>query len=77
MLSQKKIKEIIEKHAGTFKALEEYDKTGKMVSKTRMNFTLDREHAKKFRDYCKKKGYNMSNKIEEFMEGVVRENRKL
>ena len=70
MISKKKINELVKKHAGLFKALEEFEKTGKTIVKTRMNFTIDREIAKKFRDYCRKKNYNMSLKIEDCMRKI-------
>jgi len=71
MVSQRKINKIVNKHSSVFKALEEFEKTGKTIVKTRMNFTIDREIAKKFRDYCRKKNYNMSLKIEEFMKKII------
>jgi len=71
MLSQKKIKELIEKHKSAFKALEDFEKTGKVITKTRMNFTIDRELARKFREYCKNKGENMSSKMEEYIRKAV------
>jgi len=67
MLSQKEIKKIIEEKASVFKALEEFEKTGSTKTKTRMNFTVDRELAKKFREYCKKHSHNMSSKVEQLM----------
>ena len=70
MVSKKKIKKIIKKHSGVFKALEEFEKTGRTIIKTRMNFTIDREVAKKFREYCKKK--NMSLEIEKYMKKILK-----
>jgi len=71
MLSQKKIKRIIRENEVVFKTLEDFEKTGKVITKTRMNFTLDKEIAKKFREYCKKKGKNMSQEIENFIKEKV------
>jgi len=65
MLSQKRIKQIILEHKGAFKALEDFETTGKVATKTRMNFTVDKELARQFREYCKKNRENMSKKIEE------------
>jgi len=73
-MSQEAIKKaikIIKEHPGAFKALEEFEKTGKLITKTRMNFTIDREIAREFKDFCKKKGYNMSAKIEEYMKKII------
>lgn len=71
MVSQRKIDEIVKKHASVFKALEEFEKSGRAIIKTRMNFTIDREIARKFRGYCKKNRYNMSLKIEESMRRML------
>ena len=56
---------IIKERPSGFKALEEFEKTGKTILKIRLNFTIDRETAKKFRDYCKKHNLNMSKIIED------------
>jgi hypothetical protein len=71
MVSQKKIDEIARKHSTALKALEEFEKTGRIVLKTRMNFTIDREIAKKFKEACRKHRYNMSQKVQEAMEQIV------
>ncbi len=62
---------ILKEKPGGFKALEEFEKTGKTITKTRLNFTIDREIAKKFRDYCKKHHLNMSETIENFLKGKI------
>jgi len=67
MLSQKKINEIFESHRSVFKALEEFERTGRVIVKTRMNFTIDRELASKFREYCRQRRLNMSREIEQMM----------
>ncbi len=72
MLSQRKIKKIIEENSSVFKALEDFEKTGRVITKTRMNFTIDREIAKKFKEYCRKNRENMSNKIEECMKREIK-----
>ena len=61
----KTVERIIKEHPGAFKALEEFEKTGKVITKKRLNFTIDRELARKFREHCKKKGLNMSELIED------------
>ena len=73
MLPQKKIKRLIEENSAVFKALEDFEKTGKVITKTRMNFTIDREAAKKFKEYCKKNRINMSHKIEQFIRDKIRD----
>jgi hypothetical protein len=71
MVSQKKIDQIIKKYASVFRALEEFETTGRTIVKSRMNFTLDREIARKFRDHCKKHNWNMSAKIEAYMRDLL------
>jgi len=71
MVSQKKIDEIVEKHASVFRALEKFENTGRVILKSRMNFTIDRVVARQFRDHCKKNRYNMSEIIEKFMRKIV------
>lgn len=63
----KKAMKIIDENPSIFKALEEFEKTGKIITKKRLNFTIDRETANKFRDYCKKNKLNMSKIIEDLI----------
>lgn len=63
---------IIEEKPAVFKALEEFEKTGKTITKTRLNFTIDRELAKEFREYCKKHNLNMSKQVESLMKKKVK-----
>ena len=58
---------IIKEKPSGFKALEEFEKTGRTILKTRLNFTIDRGTAKKFRDYCRKHKLNMSKEVENFI----------
>lgn len=58
---------IIEDKPAVFKALEEFEKTGKIITKTRLNFTIDKEIARSFRGYCKKKHLNMSKEVEKMI----------
>lgn len=72
MASQKskfliKAEQILKQSPGVFKALEEFEKTGKVITKTRLNFTIDREIAKQFREYCKKHNLNMSQQVESWI----------
>lgn len=63
----KKAKEIAKRDKPFFDSLIEFEKTKKMKTKTRLNFTIDKTVAEKFKKYCRTKGYNMSAKIEQFM----------
>lgn len=62
---------IIEEKPSGFKALEEFEKTGKTITKTRLNFTIDREIAKKFREYCRKNHLNMSKEVENLIKKKI------
>jgi len=68
----KKAFEIIEEKPAIFKALEEFEKTGKVITKTRLNFTIDREIAKGFREYCKKRHLNMSKEVENMIKAKLK-----
>ena len=62
---------IKEKPAG-FIALEEFEKTGRTITKRRLNFTIDREIAKRFRDHCKKNRLNMSEEVENTIRSMLK-----
>jgi len=70
----KKAKAVIKKNPEMFAALEEYDRTGKLVKlsyKDRANFTIDAELLRKFRGYCRKNGFSMSAKIEQHIQQEI------
>ena len=67
----KNFEKILKEKPSGFIALEEFEKTGKALTKTRLNFTIDRELAKKFREYCKKKKLNMSSLIEDMIKRKI------
>jgi uncharacterized protein (DUF4415 family) len=74
MSSDKKILDIanniIKKNPEIFEALVEFEKTKKLPKlnyKQRVNFTIDTNIFKKFREYCQRHGYKMSTKIEQFI----------
>ena len=62
---------IVAEEKEVFETLMEFEKTKKIRTKTRMNFTIDKSTASKFKKYCKNKGYNMSAKIEQSMKDIV------
>ena len=59
--------QIIDRQSSVFKALEEFESAGKTITKKRLNFTIDRELAKAFRERCKKNNLNMSRIVEELI----------
>ncbi|MBN1502762.1 hypothetical protein JW930_04400 [Candidatus Woesearchaeota archaeon] len=62
---------IAKEHKELFDTLLEFEKTHEIRTKTRLNFTIDKSTASKFRKLCKNKGYNMSAKIEQAMEQII------
>ncbi|MFH1649745.1 MAG: hypothetical protein ABIA93_04305 [Candidatus Woesearchaeota archaeon] len=54
-----------------FDVLMDFEKTKEMHSKTRLNFTIDKALAAKFRRYCRANGYSMSAKIEDAMKTMT------
>ncbi len=65
---------IIKEKPSGFKALEEFEKTGRTILKTRLNFTIDREVAKNFREYCRKHRLNMSKEVEDLIKKRIKIN---
>jgi len=64
-------KKIAERDKVVFDSLIEFEKTKRIRSKTRLNFTVDKSIASNYRKYCREKGYNMSAKIEKAMEEII------
>lgn len=74
-MSSNKFQKIAEKVAkrdkALFDSLIEFEKTGKVRTKTRLNFTIDNTVAERFKKYCRNNGYNMSAKIEQAMNKII------
>ena len=64
--------QLMEEKKSALKALEEFEKTGRAITKTRLNFTIDRETAREFREYCRKKHLNMSEQIEKIIKSKLK-----
>ncbi|MCD4760127.1 hypothetical protein K8R33_04540 [archaeon] len=78
MLSGKRIvkraRKIVNEHPEYFEVLMEFERTKKLPKlsyKKRVNFTIDENIFRNFRNFCQKKGYKMSSKIERFMEKEI------
>lgn len=56
---------IAERDKALFDTLTEFEKTKKIRTKTRLNFTIDKAVASRFKKFCRDKGFNMSAKIEQ------------
>ena len=65
-------KKITKEDKAMFDTLLEFEKTRKIKTKTRLNFTIDKKVAEKFKKYCRKHGYNMSAKIEEAIRKIIK-----
>jgi len=64
-------KKIVNNNKTMFEELMEFEKTKKIRTKTRLNFTIDKNIASQFKKFCRKKGYNMSSKIEQAMKEMM------
>lgn len=64
-------KNIAKKDKEMFDTLIEFEKTKKIRTKIRLNFTIDKSIASRFKKFCKDKGYNMSAKIEQAMREML------
>ncbi len=70
MLSERRIKELVEQNRDLLEALTEFDRTGKLThlsAKERVNFSLNMELMRKFREYCGKNNLKMSSVLEELL----------
>lgn len=70
----KRAKKVIKENPEVFAVLEEYDRTGKLRKlsyKERANFTIEANLLAEFRAHCRKHGFNMSAKIEQFIKKEV------
>jgi hypothetical protein len=74
-MSSKKIieiaKKIVRRDRQVFDNLMEFERTKKIRTKARLNFTIDKSIADKFRRYSREKGYNMSAKVEQAIEEMM------
>jgi hypothetical protein len=64
-------KKIVKRDPEVFETLMEFEKTKRMRTKTRLNFTIDNSVTVKFKKYCRDHGYNMSAKVEQMMREMV------
>ncbi|MFH1072711.1 MAG: hypothetical protein V1743_04755 [Nanoarchaeota archaeon] len=65
-------KKVSERDKEVFDTLIEFEKTKKIRTKTRLNFTIDKHTASAFKKFCREKGYNMSAKVEQLMRGLIK-----
>ena len=63
---------IVKQDKELFETLMDFEKTKKVKTKTRLNFTIDRSLASKFKKFCRDKGYNMSAKVEHALREMLK-----
>jgi len=71
----KAAKKIAKRDSEVFDTLMQFEKTKKIRTKTRLNFTIDKTVASNFRRFCRDKGYNMSAKVEQAMKETLAQNK--
>jgi len=64
---------IVKRDKAVFDELEQFERTKQIRTKEKLNFTIDKVVASRFRKVCRQKGYNMSAKIENAMRAIVEE----
>lgn len=62
---------ILRERPEMFEALAEYERTKRIRTKERVNFTIDRGIASQFKKFCKTHGYNMSARVEQAMRDML------
>lgn len=67
-------KKLVIRDKAVFDTLLEFEKTKKIKTKERLNFTIDKSIASRFKKFCREKGYNMSAKIEQAMREIIENN---
>lgn len=70
---QKIAKRIVTQNPKLFNSLMEFEKTKKIRTKERLNFTIDKDLAFQFRKFCRERGYNMSAKMEQAIKESMKE----
>lgn len=66
---------IAKRDAVVFDNLMDFERTKKIRTKVRLNFTIDKNIALNFRRYCREKGYNMSAKVEQALKEIINKNK--
>lgn len=59
-----------------FDILMDFERTKQIRTKTRLNFTIDKALASRFRKLCREKGYAMSSKIEHAIKEILEKESK-
>tara|TARA_Y100000034_G_C6535671_1_gene230921 strand:+ start:269 stop:499 length:231 start_codon:yes stop_codon:yes gene_type:complete len=75
MLSDKKISALVDENLVYLEALAEFDRTGvlrRVAQKERVNFTIDINLMRRFRDYCQKENRKMSSVIEKLIKEEIK-----
>ncbi len=76
----KRAQKLIALHPEWFDALGVYDETGKLPrfpTKVRVNFTVDEELYHKFKQFCKRSGFKMSQIVEKKILEFLKESEEI
>jgi len=65
-------KNVVKNEPELFETLMEFERTKRIRTKTRLNFTIDKTVAAQFRKFCHQKNYNMSARIEQLMRDEIK-----
>ncbi len=63
---------VVEKNKPLFDSLVEFENTKKIRTKDRLDFTIDKSIASRFKKLCRDKGYIMSAKVENAIREILR-----
>ena len=66
-----KAQKVAKENPELFQTLMEFEKTKKIRTKIKLNFTIDKTIASQFKKYCREHGYNMSAKVEQSMRKMM------
>ena len=67
-------KNIVKTDKDIFDTLMDFEQTKRIRTKNRLNFTIDKSVASRFKKFCREKGYNMSARVEQAMNKMLESN---
>ena len=62
---------IVKEKPEMFEALMEFERTKRIRTKERVNFTVDKGVSSQFKKFCREHGYNMSAKVERALKDMM------
>jgi hypothetical protein len=70
----RRVDKILRENPELFEALMEFERTKRIRTKERLNFTVDKGVASQFKKFCREHGYNMSAKVEQALRNMMKNN---